>query len=334
MSDALKLAFYRVQVAGKLRQPGAKRGAMISVNLSRDEVLPYLDIVSSKFGEAHLTISCINSPQNVTLSGRMEHLDAAKELFDLAKVSSTKLRVDLAYHSEAMNEVSREYGMLVESLSALELPPGHPKMFFSVTGARIHSERLQNPEYWVQNMISPVQFSNAFSKILPWSTDLWSKHYAGVSGALDFVEIGPHSALKWPIKDVLKNIAGGENSKYISMLVRGISAVDTSLSAVGKLYCFGHKADLSICNSSKKPLHDSMVLSDLPEHPFQSDKQYWHESRLSKNFRFQQHRRHELLGAPVPDWNPLEAKWRHKFRLKELPWIVDHKVSSPQILRP
>ena len=35
----------------------------------------------------------------------------------------------------------------------------------------------------------------------------------------------------------------------------------------------------------------------------------------------------DLLGRPVADWNPSEAKWRNFIRVTEMPWVEDHVVS-------
>ena len=71
---------------------------------------------------------------------------------------------------------------------------------------------------------------------------------------------------------------------------------------------------------------------DLPSYPFNHSKRYWDESRISKNFRFRKHPRHELLGTPVPDWNQLEPRWRNFLRVSESSWIVEHEVSTVHLV--
>jgi acyl transferase domain-containing protein len=53
-----------------------------------------------------------------------------------------------------------------------------------------------------------------------------------------------------------------------------------------------------------------------------------HESTLSKNTRFRKFPRHDLLGSPVPDWNPREAKWRNYLSVGESPWVAGHGVNG------
>lgn len=66
----------------------------------------------------------------------------------------------------------------------------------------------------------------------------------------------------------------------------------------------------------------------MPRYPFNHEKKYWRESRLSHNFRFQSARRHDLLGMRSIDWNPQVAQWRNILRLGEMPWLRDHKIAG------
>ena len=304
---------------------------MISVGLSEREVQPYLTTIAAKFHKQDLAIGCVNSPQNVTLSGSVEQVDAVKVMFESAKVPARMLKVDVAYHSKAMNEVTPEYRMLIGDIVDGEPLPDPPTIFSSVTGMRIIADELSRGEYWVRNMTSQVKFSEAVSNMCSQSsnslTNVSEPHTDGFA-TIDILEIGPHSALQGPIKDILNASPHGRYMTYNSILTRGVSAITSSFLAVGRLHCMGHKFDLSALNNPVRHRSNLQVLTDLPEYPFNHAKSYWAESRLSKNFRFRECYRHELLGTPIPDWNPMEARWRHKIRLRETPWIIDHKVGT------
>jgi zearalenone synthase, highly reducing iterative type I polyketide synthase len=71
-----------------------------------------------------------------------------------------------------------------------------------------------------------------------------------------------------------------------------------------------------------------MILPDIPSYPFDHSKGYWFESRLGNHFRTFPQNKLDLLGKPVADWNPLEAKWRNVIRVSEMPWVEDHVVSQ------
>jgi NADPH:quinone reductase-like Zn-dependent oxidoreductase/ubiquinone/menaquinone biosynthesis C-methylase UbiE len=129
--------------------------------------------------------------------------------------------------------------------------------------------------------------------------------------------------------NIAKQIPGGNTVEYNSVLRRFYSAAESALEAAGSLFCHGFAVDLLEVNSigassAPKPL----MLTDLPSYRFNHSKEYWAESKLSRDFRFRPHNRHELLGVPVPDWNKDNAIWRNHIRISENPWIEDHKVSG------
>ena len=63
------MSYFRGQLAGKLASASETPGAMISVNLSESEVFPYLEKEFSEDYLKRITVACINSPKNVTISG-------------------------------------------------------------------------------------------------------------------------------------------------------------------------------------------------------------------------------------------------------------------------
>ena len=98
------------------------------------------------------------------------------------------------------------------------------------------------------------------------------------------------------------------------------------------LWCLGNHVTLTKVNQVN---HDKVphgqALLDLSEYPFSYSRRHWHESSMSKHSRFRRQPRHELLGTPVVDWNPLEPRWRKLFDTTESPWIKDHKKKSRSI---
>ena len=301
----------------------------MSVSLSEKEAEPYLTRMAASLGNDKVAIACVNSPQNVTLSGGEQQIDALKLLFDQEKVVARKLKVNVAYHSRAMDDVAAEYLELIKDLSAGEPLLERPAMFSSVTGAKITNREVGQAEYWVKNLTSQVKFSEALSHLCTQSSKSLARKLGARKDGIavtDLLELGPHGALQRPIKDILNASTHGRTMTYDSLLTRGISATTSALTAIGRLHCLGYSVKLAAVND---PIHShsKQILPDLPEYPFNHAQSYWIESRLSKNFRFRKQPRHELLGTPVPDWNAMEARWRHTIRYTDSPWIIDHKVS-------
>lgn len=79
------------------------------------------------------------------------------------------------------------------------------------------------------------------------------------------LEIGPHSALQGPIREV--SAADGNKVAYASVLKRKTSAITSSLSATGWLHCSGFNVNLSEINSHNAVATPSL-LTVLPAYPF------------------------------------------------------------------
>ncbi len=330
---ALKIAYCRGVVAARLVKSVARRGAMLAVGLSQADIQTYINEIAVQPRTSGLTIACINSPKNVTVSGDADRIESLKSLLDEKKIFARKLHVDVAYHSPHMQDVSDDYCIMIQDIEKGESRSKLTTMISSVTANKVKETDLLSPEYWVSNMVSPVRFSDALGQLTAQSSQNIRKkidlsHRKKFSVNM-LVEIGPSSALQGPIRDALTELRGATNISYTSMLIRRTSALESTLAAIGKIKCLGYPIDLNNINypraeDSKK----GMALPNLPEYQFDHSKRYWYESRISDGFRTRQQGKLDLLGKPVPDWNPLEAKWRNHLRVSEMPWMEDHVING------
>lgn len=309
---------------------------MIAVGLSEAQLLPYLGQIAEQHQEADLVIACFNSPKSVTVSGGELYINALKLLLEKDSVFARLLNVDIAYHSPRMRAIAAEYLSLVEDLEVGNSPSRPVIMISSVTASRVSVEDVCQGSYWVQNMIAPVRFSEAIKEVCSHSANNVRKKLNGSHrqniAVHNLLEIGPHSALQGPIRDIFKTIPKGQDIGYDSMLVRHIPALDTTLEMAGRMHCLGYSINLSNINRySTGSLKCAKLLTDLPEYPFDHSKTYWHESRVSKGLRFREHPKLDLLGSRVSDWNPLEGRWRNFLKISDLPWIEDHKVRASRL---
>lgn len=336
LHSACKVSYFRGLLAGELKATASLSApsSMISVNLAEDEVEGYIDSIGLSEMAADVTIACVNSPQNCTLSGSETAVDALKQQFDKDGIFAQKLKTGVAYHSPYMTRIADEYltrmGSLQRDKSASAKAPdadGSIPMVSSVTGKLIHPDVLATPQYWVENMVSTVRFSDAV-QVLVQETPILQ---GGPLDITDLVEVGPHPALRRPVQDTLQKLAKEGRRKhkheirYLSVLHKSRPAAETALELAGQLFCYGHPVSLAAVNllSSTK----QMFLVDGPGYPFDHSKRYWAESRLSRNFRLREAGSGEILGARVYDWNPLEPRWRNFLSVESTPWIGDHIVS-------
>lgn len=309
---------------------------MLAVGLPESDIGPYLRKVFQRFDHSGIVVACVNSPKNVTISGDDVQIDVLKELLDQDSVFARKLQVEVAYHSPHMNQIAHEYLIAMGVLEEGERLPGCQSMVSSVISKPVTTKELCQADYWVKNMTSPVQFCEAVKQLASASTKAKKKKLGGPSKdqvtVFDLLELGPHSALAGPTKDILKTVPRGKEVVYTSALTRNVSALDTTLGAAGKLCCQGYPVKVELVNrtgTTKAISH--MSLTGLPEYPFDHSQSYWHESRISKDLRLRKHPRQDLLGTQSLDWNPMDARWRKYVRASETPWVEDHVVNGAVI---
>ena len=288
---------------------------MLAVGLNSEKARGYIQ------GYSEVTIACYNSPESVTLSGSEAGIDNVKAILTEASIFCRKLNTDgNAYHSVMMKPVGEGYQQLLEASlpsSSEDLPQSNIKMFSSVDSKAITSRTI-SIDYWRQNLESPVLFTQATQNLL-----------AANSNINRFVEIGPHAALSGPIRDI--SAANGLNTsqlEYSATLKRGENGVDNVLRLAGELFLAGYSIDLGEVNEANGSDLAPSLLVDLPPYQWNYEDLHWDESRLSREFRFRKHPRHDLLGSREPSSSANAPSWRNILTLKNVPWLRDHKVRA------
>jgi acyl transferase domain-containing protein len=204
----------------------------------------------------------------------------------------------------------RVIGAVYHDLIVNHLNPRLPVLpFFSSVHGRLLSKAHEfTAKYWQDNLKNPVLFSTAVNVAIQ-----------NCPNAHIHLEVGPHSALAGPLKQIY---AVKDTSKaYFSALKRNTNDVDTFLETMGQLYLAGVKLRLPIADSAH-------ILTDLPTYPWHHSDTYWEETRVTKNWRFPRHAKHDLLGARILESSDVEPSWRNILRLVDVPWLRDHRVGS------
>jgi acyl transferase domain-containing protein len=323
---AWKAAYYRGYVSSKQL---SKNGAMVAVGLDSLRLLPYIENVHANYS-GELTIACYNSPQNQTVSGDEAMIDVLKELLDAGGVFARKLNVKNAYHSSHMEQIAGEYLQLMGDLpSGIKAALPHVHIYSTVSGLRIEEQENLNANYWVKNLLSPVQFKDALTGMC-FDPITKGQALSVENNFIDLIlEIGPHSALQSVIKETVTARESQSSIECLSVLNRNISSVEYVLDTIGMLSSKGALTNIQAINESSRPSSIiSRMLVDLPPYSFNHSSKVVYESRLSKNLRFRKYPRHDLFEAPVPDWNVETPRWRHFIRLDENPWLKDHLVGE------
>ncbi|KAI0487101.1 polyketide synthase [Xylaria cf. heliscus] len=327
--SAWKIAFWRGKKGSKLLRSGTGiKTTMAAVGLDLEKANKAIDKVHrAGFQETKkLTVACLNSKESQTISGDSAQIEALVDMLKEDGIFARKLNVELAYHSQYMEPMAAEYTEVIG-----DIQPGtwtsdspRPQYFSSTYGTLIDPSILQEAAYWTKNLVSPVRFHEAMKAMLEDNGDA---HLV-----TDILEVGPHAALSGPLRNIIDETRGNGAVHYHSILRRGASDLLSALQGAGSLFTRGVKIDLAQVNHVEG--HEPSFVVGLPRYPFNHSKEYWCESRLSRNLRYRAHPRHELLGVTGIDWDgTYNALWRNWIRLSENPW-VEHHVVSDAVLYP
>nr|ASK38717.1 polyketide synthase [Paecilomyces divaricatus] len=339
MEHSMAAAYYRGVASSDLPRDHTQRGAMMAVGASKDAIQPRLSSLTT--GTA--VVACVNSPSSVTISGDASAVDELHGLLEKDQVFARKLAVDVAYHSHHMKAVADQYrtAMAAAGVTAVQPESTEPEVefFSSVTGEKASLTDL-GIEYWVANLLSQVKFADSVHRLCmetsasgrarKTKTKAPKRSGANNKAKVDMlVEIGPHSTLAGPIRQILGADQTLEQAsiRYASALLRKSSAVDTTLTLASTLLMAGYPIDMAAINRPSDH-HRVGVLVDLPPYPWNHSGSYWAEPRLSKAYRNRAHPRNDLLGVLDTHSSPREPRWRNYLRTSEIPWIKDHMIQS------
>ncbi|KAH8721624.1 KR domain-containing protein [Ilyonectria robusta] len=311
--DALMAAYFRGKASAGLKD---RKGGMMAVGSSPKEIKKHIADAGT-----NVTVACVNSPSSITLSGDVDALETLRALLEQRGIFARRLKVDVAYHSSHMQACSNEYRTSIQELDGQmsEEEAEEPiVMVSSVTGSEVDPEML-GPFYWVRNLISPVQFSDALKELVAPAGE-----ESETGPAVDIlVEIGPHSALAGPVEQILTH-HGIKNVAYASMLTRGQSAVDTSMNLAAELFRRGVSVNVSKVNGDSH----THLLTDLPPYQWNHSEVFRADSRFQRQIVSQKMPAKSILGAEMPSMSETERVWRGFIRLEEEPWLRDHTVGT------
>lgn len=331
MEDAMSIAYHRGVAASQISTEGHKKGGMLALGMSPEDVQPYLETLQS--GKA--VVACVNSPSSVTISGDVSAIEELESLLSNKQVFSRRLAVDVAYHSHHMEQIATQY---LDSIAHVHprKPDGEGKavsFFSSVTGTELSHSDL-GAYYWVRNLLGQVKFSDSL-RTLCFETNQKQRtannkrvKRAQKVSVDALIEVGPHSAMSGAIKQVFKpdpKLSAAEIT-YGSVLIRKQNAVSTALSVAAMLAASSYPVNFQGLNN---PANDKLhLLVDFPPYAWNHSRSYWAESRMSKAYRNRKFPRTDLLGIPDPVSCPFEPRWRNYIRVVEIPWLKDHKIQS------
>lgn len=310
LESCMAIAYHRGEAAARLHKDHPEiRGGMLALGISEGAAASMISDLSLA---NHVVVACVNSPSSVTLSGDIDAIDRLQSEAAERSLFSRKLQVDVAYHSHHLKWISDSYRSALKGLRPAR--SAAVQFVSSLTGVPINTLAL-GPTYWVSNLVSQVKF-------LPAVQEIHARSKVEI-----LIEIGPHSALAGPVREILDmDLSPPRRVEYLPSLKRNTNALQSAMQLAADLLIRGCAVDLAAVNQAneKKPA----VLVDLPTYPWNHEHSYWHETRISRSHRLRKFGRSDILGVQAIDSNDIEPRWRNIIELNNLPWLRDHKLQS------
>lgn len=316
--DKIHSSYYRGFCAAQAKQAQTTTGSMLAVGLGEDAVRPY--VAQMKTGR--ICVACINSPDSTTISGDECAIDELKAALDAQSIFARKLRVDQAYHSHHMHKATAAY---LSSTTHMQSSPVREGVSFFSTVTGTSKKDGFGAQYWVDNLVSPVQFVKGLRHV----RDEMKRADTGGDDAFVLVEIGPAPTLAGPTKQTLAS--PDFKFSYLCPLARKTDARQSALNFLSHLVELGVPINRKKLSSMLSGHGDHMpqAIPDLKAYPFAEDSlPYWRESRVSSAHRLRQFSWHDLCGLLDPAGSEQEPRWRHHLNANKLPWLRDHVIDG------
>src|SRR5262249_19523343 len=140
-----------------MEECGRGEGTMMAVGLPEDEATSLI-----ARHDRNVTISAVNGPRSITLSGARLSLEAMAAELDAQGVFARLVRVDHPFHHPLMRPASEA---LENALAELRPQAAAIPFFSTVTGDRCAGESC-DAAYWARGIMQPVLFASAVGSVV------------------------------------------------------------------------------------------------------------------------------------------------------------------------
>lgn len=241
LEDAMRL----VAARGRLMQ-AQPAGKMLAVRAPADQVEALLP--------AGASIAAVNAPGLTVVSGSTDLIDALATALAQQGIQASALVTSHAYHSPMMAPVRAP---LVEAVAAVPRKPTTLAIISTALARAAVEQELCDPEYWGQQLVSPVRFADSVAVAAP-------------DGHHVLLEVGPGQALSTLARQVLAGNTGRVVVPCLGPVQSPGSDAANLIAAVGRLWVAGAAPDWGGFQAG----HRQRVA--LPTYPFER-KRFWVE---------------------------------------------------------
>jgi acyl transferase domain-containing protein len=245
----LEEALALVAARGRLMQQ-VSVGAMLSVALAEEEVLPLL--------RDPLCVAAVNAPGLCVVAGPARAVEVWQEEMQERGVQCRRLRTSHAFHSQMMAEVVEPWRQRVSRVSLHE-----PRVPFisNVTGRWITAAEAQDAAYWARHLRQAVRFGAGVQELLR-------------DGERVLLEIGPGRTLGKLVRQQKNGLAATVVASMREALEDSRGADEAQLMrALGQLWLSGVEIDWERVHAGERRQR-----IPLPTYPFERQR-FWVEAR-------------------------------------------------------
>ncbi len=168
LEDTLKV----VAMRGKFMQQ-ADEGAMLSVPLSEEELIPLLK------DEEELSLAAVNACSRCVVSGANQAIGILEKQLEEKGYECRRLHTSHAFHSKMMDPILKHFEDLV---GTVKLNPPRIPYISNISGSWQTGDEATKPRYWAEHLRKTVRFAQGIDTLLEMEDAI-------------FLEVGPGKAL-------------------------------------------------------------------------------------------------------------------------------------------
>jgi len=261
------------------------------------------DAATEALAGAAVEVAARNSSQATTVAGPREDIDALEARAAEKGWRFTKLDLDYAFHSAAMDPIARRLAVELDGIA----PARAATAFYSTVEGGLLDGAALDAGYWWRNVREPVLFAEAARAMID-------------DGVRIFVEIGPHAVVQAYLNDALRAV--DKEGRVLSSLSRRTNKGDPIAALAARIHAAGGDMRDNVAFAGPA------LIQNLPRYPFQRER-FWVQRTEESTDRVTLPFEHPLLGVRLGD-EPIE--WTRHIGLELQPWLADHVVGGAAVV--